>query len=147
MIHLTETVYCGAVACSAMGHKTESGAYLPDMLLANCAKLNITRNIYEIGRLAHDIAGGIIATMPSEKDLRHPEIGHFVAKYLAGVDGVKVENRMKILRLIENMTGGTALVESMHGAGSPQAQKIMYQRLGKLDMKIKMAKKIAGIED
>lgn len=147
MIHLTETVYCGAVACSAMGRKTESGAYLPDMLLANCAKLNITRNIYEIGRLAHDIAGGIIATMPSEKDLRHPEIGHFVAKYLTGVDGVKVENRMKILRLIENMTGGTALVESMHGAGSPQAQKIMYQRLGKLDMKIKMAKKIAGIEE
>jgi 4-hydroxybutyryl-CoA dehydratase/vinylacetyl-CoA-Delta-isomerase len=28
----------------------------------------------------------------------------------------------KILRLIENMSGGTALVESMHGAGSPQTQ-------------------------
>jgi 4-hydroxybutyryl-CoA dehydratase/vinylacetyl-CoA-Delta-isomerase len=45
------------------------------------------------------------------------------------------------------MTGGTALVESMHGAGSPQAQMIMYQRLGKLDMKMQWAKKIAGIEE
>jgi 4-hydroxybutyryl-CoA dehydratase / vinylacetyl-CoA-Delta-isomerase len=26
-------------------------------------------------------------------------------------------------RLIEAMTGGTTLVESMHGAGSPQAQR------------------------
>jgi 4-hydroxybutyryl-CoA dehydratase/vinylacetyl-CoA-Delta-isomerase len=36
---------------------------------------------------------------------------------------------MKILRLIENMGGGTALVESMHGAGSSNA-KVMYGRLG-----------------
>jgi 4-hydroxybutyryl-CoA dehydratase/vinylacetyl-CoA-Delta-isomerase len=54
---------------------------------------------------------------------------------------------MKILRLIENMTGGTALVESMHGAGSPQAQKVMYQRLGRIDMKVKWAKKLAGIKE
>lgn len=54
---------------------------------------------------------------------------------------------MKIFRLIESMTGGTALVESMHGAGSPQAQKVMYQRLGNIGMKVKWAKKIAGIKD
>jgi 4-hydroxybutyryl-CoA dehydratase/vinylacetyl-CoA-Delta-isomerase len=66
---------------------------------------------------------------------------------LAGVEGVSTENRLRILRLIENMTGGTALVESMHGAGSPQTQKVMYARLGKIDMKKKMAKKLAGISD
>jgi len=147
MIHLTETIWSGSVACSARGTKTASGAFLPDMLLANCSKLNVTRNIYEIGRLAHDIAGGIIATMPSEADLKSPEVGKYVKKYIAGVAGVPTESRMKILRLIENMTGGTALVESMHGAGSPQAMKVMYSRLGKLDMKVKMAKKVAGIED
>lgn len=147
MMHLTETVWCGSVSCSAMGYRTPSGAYYPDPLLANCGKLNITRNIYEIGRLAHDIAGGIIATMPSEKDFKSPEVGKYVQKYLAGVEGTPVENRYRILRLIENMTGGTALVESMHGAGSPQAQKIMYGRLGKIDMKKKMAKKLVGIED
>ena len=47
-----------------------------------------------------------------------------------GVEGVSTENRIRILRLIENMTGGTALVESMHGAGSPQTQKVMYARIG-----------------
>ena len=67
--------------------------------------------------------------------MRSPEIGKYVEKYLKGIDGVSTENRMKALRLVENMTGGTALIESMHGAGSPQSQRIMYQRLGKFDEK------------
>ena len=58
-------------------------------------------------------------------------------------------DRMKILRLIENMTLGSAAVgyrtESMHGAGSPQAQRIMINRQGKLEEKKKLAKVIAGI--
>ncbi|MGP8050662.1 MAG: 4-hydroxyphenylacetate 3-hydroxylase family protein [Desulfobaccales bacterium] len=147
MLHLTETLYAGSVACSAMGSKTASGAYYPDPLLANCTKGNVSRHIYEIARLAHDLAGGLLATMPFENDLRSPEVGKLVDKYLAGVAGVSTENRMRILRLIENLTGGTALVESMHGAGSPQTQKVMYARLGKLEMKKKMAKKIAGVTD
>ena len=57
MIHLAETIYSGSVACSAMGYKTPSGAYYPDPLLANTTKHNVTRHIYEIARLAHDIAG------------------------------------------------------------------------------------------
>ena len=147
MMHLAETLYTGSVACSAMGSETASGAYYPDPILANCTKLNVSRNIYSIAQLAHDVAGGIIATLPAESDLRHPEIGKYIEKYMSGVEGVSTEARMKILRLIENMTGGTALVESMHGAGSPQAQKVMYQRLGKIDMKVKWAKKLAGIKE
>ena len=147
MLHLAETVYAGSVACSALGSKTKSGAYYPDPLLANCTKHNITRHIYEISRLAHDIGGGILATLPFDADLRSPEIGKYVEKYMQGVEGVSTETRMKILRLLENMTGGTALIESMHGAGSPQSQRVMYQRLGKLGEKMKLAKKIAKITD
>lgn len=146
MMHLTETIYAGSVSCSALGSRTPSGAYYPDPLLANCTKQNVTRNIYEVARLAHDIAGGIIATMPFEKDVKHPRIGAMIKKYMSAVDGVSVENRMKVLRLIENMTGGTALVESMHGAGSPQTQKVMYARLGKLEMKKKFAQNLAKID-
>jgi 4-hydroxybutyryl-CoA dehydratase/vinylacetyl-CoA-Delta-isomerase len=146
MLHLAETVYASSIACSAMGSKTKSGSYYPDPLLANCAKHNITRAIYEISRLAQDIGGGLLATLPADKDLRSAEVGKLVEKYLKGVEGVSTETRMKALRLLENMTAGTALIESMHGAGSPQSQRIMYQRLGKLNEKMKMAKKIAHIE-
>ena len=147
MVHLTETLYSASIACSAEGFCLSSGAYFPDPLLANVSKHNITRFIYEIFRISHDIAGGYIATMPSEKDLYCGEIKEYIEKYLKAVESVPVENRMRVGRLIENMTGGTAQVEAMHGAGSPQAQRIMYLRESNLDLKKKLAKNIADIKD
>ena len=147
MTHLAETIYTGSIACSAMGHKMKAGNWEPDTLLANTTKYNVTKNVYEVARLAHDIAGGIIATMPFEDDLKNPEVGKYVEKYLKGVANVSTEDRIRLLRLIENMTGGTALAESMHGAGSPQAQKVMYMRSGNWEQKKKMAKKLAKISE
>ena len=149
MIHLNETLYSSGIACSAEGAPTASGTYLIDLMLANVCKQNVTRFPYEIARLAEDIAGGLMVTMPSERDLRNPEIGPVVEKYFKGVADVPTEYRMRILRLIENITLGTAAVgyrtESMHGAGSPQAQRIMIARQGNLERKKELAKAIAGI--
>jgi 4-hydroxybutyryl-CoA dehydratase/vinylacetyl-CoA-Delta-isomerase len=39
------------------------------------------------------------------------------------------------------------LVESMHGAGSPQAQRIMISRLADIEKKQKRAKELCGITD
>ena len=92
-----------------------------------------------------------MVTMPSEADLNNDEIGGYVKKYLKGVGNVPTENRMRVLRLIENMTLGTAAVgyrtESMHGAGSPQAQRIMISRQSNIESKKELAKNIANIKD
>ena len=122
-----------------------------DTLLANVCKQNVTRFPYEIARLAEDIAGGGMVTCPSETDLRDPELGPYVDKYLRGVASVPTEDRIKIWRLIENLTLGTAAVgyrtESMHGAGSPQAQRIMISRQGNIAGKKALAKDIVGIKE
>ena len=150
MVHLNETLYACGIACSAEGKPTPSGNYLIDLLLANVCKQNVTRLPYEISRLAEDIAGGIMVTMPAEQDLRHPVLGPIVKKYLSGATGSDTENRMRVLRLIENMTLGTAAVgyrtESMHGAGSPQAQRIMIARQANLEEKKQMAREIARVD-
>jgi 4-hydroxybutyryl-CoA dehydratase/vinylacetyl-CoA-Delta-isomerase len=129
----------------------KSGVWLNDDMLAQVCKHNVTRFPYEIGRLAQDIAGGLVVTMPSEKDFRHPEAGPLLKKYLAGRKGIDVENRMRILRLIENMTLGRNavgyLTESMHGAGSPQAQRIQIARQMQLGYKRQLAKHLAGVKD
>ncbi len=145
MIHLCETLYCSSIACSAEGWPTPSGAYMVDTMLANVCKQNVTRYHFEVARLAVDLAGGFLATLPSQYDLESEDVGHLVKKYFSGVAGIPTEYRMKIARLIEAMTGGTALIESMHGAGSPQAQRIMIFREGKIDQKIKLAKALVGI--
>jgi len=150
MIHLNETLFACGLGCSVAGAALPSGTYLVDLLLANVCKQNVTRFPYEIARLAEDLAGGLMVTMPSEKDLNHPEIGPLVEKYLRGAAGIPTADRMRILRLIENLTLGTAAVsyrtESMHGAGSPEAQVIMIGRLSDLDAKKALAKRLASIE-
>ncbi|HEY3313758.1 MAG TPA: 4-hydroxyphenylacetate 3-hydroxylase family protein [Bacillota bacterium] len=149
MVHLNETLYACGLACSAEGKPTASGVYLVDLLLANVCKLNVTRFPYEIARLAEDIAGGLLVTLPSEADLRSPETGPYMEKYLAGVAGIKTECRLRMLRLVENLTIGAAAVayrtESMHGAGSPQAMRVVIARQANLEGKKRLARELAGI--
>ena len=76
MNHLNETLYCGCLACASEGHKETSGTYAVNTLLANVHKQNVTRFPYEISRLAQDIAGGLMVTLPSEKDFQAPETGN-----------------------------------------------------------------------
>lgn len=151
MFHLNETLYACGIACSASGCRQPSGTYYVDTLLANVCKHNVTRFPYEIARLAEDIAGGLLVTMPSEKDLENPETRGFVLKYLKGVKDVPTENRIRMLRLIENLTVGLGCgayrTESMHGAGSPATQRVVYRRLADLDRRKKLAKDLAGIKE
>src|SRR6266540_2559294 len=151
MTHLNETIFAAGIASSHQAHKTLSGNYQNDDMLANVCKHNVTRFPYEIGRLAQDIAGGLMVTMPSEKDFRSAAVGPLLEKYLKGRKGVSTENRMRILRLIENMTLGRNavgyLTESMHGAGSPQAQRIQIARQMQLETKKKLAKRLAQIKE
>ena len=159
MTHLNETLYCCGIACSAEGFKTKAGNYQIDLLLANVCKQNVTRFPYEIVRLAEDIAGGLMVTMPSEKDFNSDlkvgrgdmTIGEWCNKFFAAAPGVSTENRMRILRFLENICLGSSAVgyrtESLHGAGSPQAQRIMIARQGNMEMKKELAKAIAGIKE
>jgi len=150
MVHIVETIYSCGLACSYEGVKTSAGNYQSNILLSNVCKLNVTRLPYELARLAEDIAGGLLVTLPSEKDLRHPKVGKFIEKYLKAKADIPTEARMRILTLIHAITMGTSApsyrTESMHGAGSPQAQKIMIERYADLELRKKLAKKLAGIE-
>jgi 4-hydroxybutyryl-CoA dehydratase/vinylacetyl-CoA-Delta-isomerase len=149
MTHLNETIYGTGIAASHQGMAMPSGAYLPDEMLANVCKHHVTRLPYEIGRLAQDLAGGLMVTLPSERELRHETIGPMIEKYLKGRADVATEDRIRILRLVENMTLGRNavgyLTESMHGAGSPQAQRIQIARSMQLEFKKELAKTLAGI--
>ncbi len=151
MAHLNETIYGAGLASSHESKRMEAGNYQNDEMLANVCKHHVTRIPFEISRLAQDLAGGLVSTLPSDRDFGNPEIGPLLEKYLAVADGVSVEDRRRILRLIENMTMGRNavgyLTESMHGAGSPQAQRIQIARLMDLEGKKALARRLAGIDD
>lgn len=151
MIHLNETIYGIGMAASHESRRTSAGNYEPDALLANVCKQNVTRFPYELARLAQDLAGGLMVTMPSERDWENPDLAPMLDKYLQGRDGVSTEDRRRVLRLIENLTLGRNavgyLTESMHGAGSPQAQRIQIRRSSDIEGKKSIARRIAGIPE
>ena len=150
MTHLNETIYGTGIAASHQATPLKSGVFISDDMLSNVCKHHVTKIPYEIGRLAQDLAGGLMVTMPSEQDLNHPEVGELIRKYLVGRPEIAVEDRIRIMRLIENMTLGRNavgyLTESMHGAGSPQAQRIQIGRSMQLEFKKTLAKTLAGID-
>jgi len=149
MTHLNETLYACGMACSADSYELPSGGYLVNHLIANVCKLHVGRFPFEIVRLAQDIAGGLMVTLPSERDYKHPVLSQLLQGYLQGVPEIATESRVRILRLLENMTLGAGavgyLTESLHGAGSPQAQRIMIERETDLKHKKQLARDIARI--
>jgi len=56
-----------------------------------------------------------------------------------------------VLRLIENLTVGAGsvgyLIESMHGAGPPAAQRIMIGRQAELDEKMRRVMNLLSISE
>ncbi|MFH1058229.1 MAG: 4-hydroxyphenylacetate 3-hydroxylase C-terminal domain-containing protein [Pseudomonadota bacterium] len=87
--------------------------------------------------------------MPAAADLEDPETGSIIKKYLAAQPDYAVLDRVKVLRLIENLTAGAGavgyLIESMHGAGPPAAQRIMIERQAGIDGKVAAVRKLLSI--
>ena len=151
MNKLNETIYATGIASSLQGKETKSGNFINDDLLANVCKQHVTKETYEIGRIAQDLAGGLVGSMPSGMDFNEGTMSEDLKKYLKGKKDINSEDRVKILRLIENMTLGrnavAYLTESLHGAGSPQAQRVQIRRKVDIEEKKDFAKKLSGITE
>lgn len=142
-----ETTFAVGVAASALGKPHASGAWLPDLLLANVNKVHVATLPYQTSLLAQDIAGGIAETgcMPSTIDFESPEYGHLVKKYMkAAVSG---EARARAARLVEWATIGAGVPGCMHGGGSPDGAKLVINALSGLEAKVANARRLAGIKE
>lgn len=147
MVFLNETMYSAGLAASWEAKKLLSdGGWWVNPMFANVTKHLVTRFPYEVARLSHDIAGGLLATAPSEMDLKNPQLRPLIEKYLQGVPEFTAEQRLRMLRLLENVSLSAAyLVESVHGAGSPEAQRISIARSYDFELAERIAKRLAGM--
>ena len=147
MIYRAETLYGCSIAASYEGKRQPSGTYFIDSVLANASKIHEGKEMAEVGRLLVDIAGGYVCDLPSDRDLANPEIGPLLKKYLQGAAGMAVEERIKMLRLVEKLALESAdTVSDLHGGGSPEAHRITILRETDLESKKKLSRRLAGIE-
>jgi len=148
MLKITEAIYGCSIAASVESLPTPSGIYTVDPVLSNVSKLYEGKELHEVIRMMIEIAGGMVADLPSEKDMANPEIGPLLQKYLKGVEGVSTEDRMRLFRLIEKLAFESRdIVSNIHGAGSPETHRLTILRNADIESKKKLAKKLAGIRE
>ncbi len=145
MLRIRETVYACAVAAAVKGKEDVpgSGIYFPDEMFGNIAKLNVAHGFWQLMELAGDIGGGLLVTMPSERELDNPEAAPYIRKYLKGK--VPAEQRMRMTKFLQNWVAGLHGVGTWHGAGSTVTQRIAIHRGSDLETKKRMAQRLAGL--
>ncbi|MBM3166569.1 MAG: 4-hydroxybutyryl-CoA dehydratase [Chloroflexi bacterium] len=151
MIAITETMYSCGIAAAVRGFELPHAGYISDPVLANNAKYYASKAVFDLIRLAEDITGGILACCPGEKEMKNPEIAPYLERFLKGVDEVPAEHRVRMVRLIENISWGLGAIlhSATHGGGSGQACKMMLYEFSKTqphrEAAIRAAKALAGI--
>src|SRR5579884_378118 len=150
LIKFVESFYACGVASSVFGKETPAGNFSPDPVYANIGKLLQGLHIYDMFKIAHETSGGILVTSPYPEDMEIPNIKDRLSRYLKGREDIPAEQRLKIARLLEDITasdqGGWYSVISIHGGGSPEAERIEMMRKYDLDERRSLVEKITGIK-
>jgi 4-hydroxybutyryl-CoA dehydratase / vinylacetyl-CoA-Delta-isomerase len=97
---------------------------IPDLMLTNSAKFLFADTNHEMCKLAQDICGGVATTVPSYRDWKNPDTHDYIEKYLGGKAGIPTADRIKVIRLIKDMTQNYYQIDHIHGEGSRAAQQI-----------------------
>jgi len=148
LVMYTEAVeVIGRSACEQCISEPDSDLVYPNPMYANICKFYFADNWHQATKYIQDIAGGIVATCPSAKDFQNPEIHDLLDKYLGGKQGVPTEHRLRMAKLIRDLTSSYEDVLTIHAEGSLEAQKMSIGALADFDRYKAAAKRAARIQD
>ena len=148
LVMYTEAVeVIGKSACEHCISEPDSDLVYPNPMYANICKFYFADNWHQATKYIQDIAGGITVTCPSSKDYLNPEIHGLLDKYLGGREGVPTEHRLRMAKLIRDLTSSYEDVLTIHAEGSLEAQKLSIYALADFDRYKAAAKRAARIQD
>ncbi len=149
LVAYSETVK-GLTKQSALNCRKTEGVAVPDPVYSNIAKWHFASNYHQNVALVQELTGGITVTGPSEEDLRSPETGEYIRKYLGAKKGVTTEDRLRMVNLVRDLTasdfGGYNEVLQLHAEGSIEACKITLLREYDASHCIDLARKLADVK-
>ena len=148
LVMYTEAVeVIGRSACEHSISEPDSDLVYPNPMYANICKFHFADNWHQATKYIQDIAGGIVATCPSGKDFQNPAIHSLLDKYLGGKEGIPTEYRLRMAKLIRDLTSSYEDVLTIHAEGSLEAQKLSIYMLADFDRYKAAAKRAAGIPE
>lgn len=127
-----------------------SGMVYPNVMAINTAKYFMAVNFHKTISYLHDLGGGLVLTQPLEADLRNPESGKYIRKYLHTRKDVEIETRMRVTNAIRDLTadayGGWWFVTSLQAGGGLAAQRVMMSRRFDMNRARQRALQVAGVK-
>ncbi len=150
MMMTAEAGFGCSLGAAANARQHPSGVWMPDALITNSGLHAIRSTVGRHLEHLHDIAGGLVATMPTEADWNNPELRKYIDKALRGSAEYTTEERLRALNLVQDLaasrTTGTILAFTVNAAGSPATNQVVVRRLYDLEKRIRYAKEISSIE-
>lgn len=147
LIKIVEGFYARGVAASVYASADRlAGNFMPEPVFANIGKLLLATQIYDMHRLAHEVSGGLVVTLPGPDEDHNPATAATLAEVLRANPAVPYDKRIEVARFIEDLTasylGGWYSVISLHGAGSPAAMKQEIWRQYPLGDKVALVERL-----
>ena len=134
-------------ACEYCVEEPGTDLVYPNPMYSNISKFFFADNYHQAVKHLQDIAGGIVVTAPSSKDFLNPETRPLIEKYLGGKEGVPTEYRLRLLKLVKELTSSYEGVLTLHAEGSLAAQRLSINMLADMNKYKAAAKRAARIKD
>ncbi|MBU2551761.1 MAG: hypothetical protein KKB20_25345 [Proteobacteria bacterium] len=149
MMMAASTAYGCALGAAVEGTTHPSGVFLPDAVVANSGLSYIRSKLAEHLAHIHDVAGGLLVTMPTEADWNNPELRPYIESALAAGGKYSTEDRLRVMHLAQDLAAsrltGTLLGFTINAAGSPVTNRIVVRNLYDLEGRVRIAREIAGL--
>jgi len=147
LIKIVEGFYACGVAASVYARADRlAGNFMPEPVFANIGKLLLATQIYDMHRLAHEVSGGLVVTLPGPDEDHNPATAATMAEVLRANPAVPYDKHIEVARFIEDLTasyqGGWYSVISLHGGGSPAAMKQEIWRRYPLGDKVALVERL-----
>ena len=151
MIIDSQIGYGCATAAATLAKMHPSGICFPDVMVGNAGLYNTRlRYVHHLG-VMHEIAGGIVTTMPGEKDFTSEEYGEMVQKIMAGKNGTSPEERYRMLHMIQDFTAshmaGYMVSNAICAGGTPETNRVECFRNYDIKQRYNQAKVLANIKE
>ncbi|HLZ19405.1 MAG TPA: 4-hydroxyphenylacetate 3-hydroxylase N-terminal domain-containing protein [Smithellaceae bacterium] len=125
------------------------GSYIPNSIYCNVGRCLSGEAVWREAEILCDIAGGVVATFPHEKDFANPDTGELLMKYTKRNPKMSAEDQAQFWRFLGDMLcssmAGITNVGNYHGGGSPIMEQIAITTQYDIESRKKLIRYIAGM--
>jgi len=125
------------------------GSYIPHSIYCNVGRCLSGEAVWREAEILCDMAGGVVATFPHEKDFMNEELKDLLLQYTKRNPKMSAEDQAQFWRYLGDVlcsgSVGVARIGAYHGGGSPIMEQIAITTQYDIESRKKLVRYIAGM--